>query len=96
MNNGLINEETFVISRTPNDFSAMGIDQCDDQLNKLAKGDGKSIDLTEDKDRPKVNDLWPQAARIVMDFKENQKNFVQAPRGAVAFQNCFKSHVDCL
>lgn len=58
MNDGFINEETFVISRTPNDFSAMGFDQCDDQLNKLAKGDGKSIDLTEDEDRPKVNDLW--------------------------------------
>lgn len=59
MNDGFINEETFVISRTPNDSSAMGIDQCDDQLNKLAKGDGKFIDLTEDEDRPKVNDLWP-------------------------------------
>lgn len=57
MNDGFINEETFVISRTPNDFSAMGTDQCDDQLNKPAKGDGKSIDLTEDEDRPKVNDL---------------------------------------
>lgn len=59
MNDIFINEETFVISRTPNDFSAMGTDQCDDQLNKLAKGDGKFIDLTEDEDRPKVNDLWP-------------------------------------
>ena len=80
----------------------MGFDQCDDQLNKLAKGDGKSIDLTEDEDRPKVNDLWPQAARIVMDFKENsvskqtRETQYRRHKEIVAFQYCFKSHVDCL
>ena len=46
-----INEGSFIISRTPNAFSPMGIGQCHKQLNKLVKGDGGATGLTEDENR---------------------------------------------
>ena len=46
-----INEGNFIISRTPDAFSPMGIGQCHKQLNKLVKGDGGATGLTEDEHR---------------------------------------------
>ena len=40
----------YIISRTSNPFSSMGIDQCHEQLNKRVKGDGGTVGLTEDED----------------------------------------------
>ena len=53
VNDAFINEGNFVISRTPTVFSAVDIDQCHEQLNKLLKGDGGAIGLTKDEDRLK-------------------------------------------
>ena len=51
VSDAFINEGNFVISRTPNAFFAIGIDQSHEQLNKLVKADGEAIGLTEDEDR---------------------------------------------
>ena len=69
VNDAFINEGNFVISRTPDAFSAMGIEQCHEQLNELVKGEGGAIGLTEDEDRQKVV-CGPEVARIVMKFEE--------------------------
>jgi len=44
-------EGCFVIARTKSPFSSMGIDQCHEQLNKIVKGNGGAIGLTEDNDK---------------------------------------------
>ena len=46
-----LNSGNFVVSRTQNPFSAMGIDYRHEQLNKDVKGDGGAIGLTEDDDK---------------------------------------------
>ena len=60
----------FVISRTANKFSSMGIDQRHEQLNKDIKGDGGFVGLTEDED--KLN-RWlictPEIAKVVAEFE---------------------------
>ena len=38
----------FVVSKTRNSFSSMGIDQSHEQLNTVIKGDEGAFDLTED------------------------------------------------
>ena len=103
VNDAFINEGNFVISRTPNAFSAMGIDQCHEQLNKLVKGEGGATGLTEDEDRLRK---WivcgPEVARIVMEFEENsvlkqtRKTEYRHHEETVAFQKRFKTHGDCL
>ena len=45
------NDGSFAVSRTSNPFSSMGIDQCHEQLNKLVKGDGGAVGLTEEEDK---------------------------------------------
>ena len=42
---------SFVVCRTKNSFSAMGIDQRHEQLNKDVKGDDGIIGLTEDEEK---------------------------------------------
>ena len=102
-NDAFINEGNFVISRTPNVFSAMGIDQCHEQLNKLVKGEEGAIGLTEDEDRlRKWMVCGPEVATIVMEFEENsvlkqtRKTKYMNREETVAFQKRFKTHVDCL
>ena len=101
VNDAFINEGNFVISRTPDAFSAMGIEQCHEQLNELVKGEGGAIGLTEDEDRQKVV-CRPEVARIVMKFEENsvlkqtRKTEYKHHEEIVAFQKRFKTHVDCL
>ena len=71
VNDAFINEGNFVISRTPNVFSAMNNDQCYDQLNKLLKGDGGDIGIAEDEERlRKWMVCGPEVARIVMEFEK--------------------------
>ena len=92
-----------VISRIPNEFSTMSIDQCHEQLNKLVKGDGRAIGLTEDEDRlRKWMVCGPEVARTVMEFEENfvlkqtRKTEYRHYEETVAFQKHFKTFVDCL
>ena len=41
----------FVVSRTKNDFSSMGLDQRHEQLKKDVEGDDGMVGLTEDEDK---------------------------------------------
>ena len=41
----------FVVSRTKNAFSSMGLDQRHEQLKKDVEGDDGMVGLTEDKDK---------------------------------------------
>ena len=38
----------FAVQKTSNVFSAIAIDQCHEQMNKLVKGEGGAVGLTED------------------------------------------------
>ena len=38
----------FAVQKTSNIFSAIAIDQCHEQMNKLVKGEGGAVGLTED------------------------------------------------
>ena len=59
----------FVVSRTKNSFSSIGLDQCHEQLNKDIK-DGGMVGLTEDEERLRH---WmicsPEISRAVSDFE---------------------------
>ena len=63
----------FTVQKTSNVFSSMAIDQAHEQNNKLVKGDGGAIGLTEN-----WNGLcrWmlagPETARILQEFEENR------------------------
>ena len=81
----------------------MGIDQCHEQQNKLVKGDGGAIGLTEDEDRlRKWMVCGAEVAKIVMEFEKNsvlKQTRITGYRHyeeAVLFQKRFKTHVDCL
>jgi len=90
----------FVLSRTKNPFSAMGIDQCHEQLDKFVKGDGGALGLTEDEEKLR---RWmvsgPEVAHLVKTFEEDSvlksqkdseyRHHEQTP----AFQARFKKHV---
>ena len=64
------NSGDFVIKRTKNPFSSMGIDQCHEQLNTIVKGDGGALGLTEDEDKFR---RWmvcgPEISRMVNEFE---------------------------
>ena len=81
----------------------MGIDKCHKQLNKLVEGDGWATGLSEDEDRLREWMVFgPEVARIVLEFEENsvlkqtRKTEYRHHEETVAFQKCFKIHVDCL
>ena len=63
-------EGRFVVSRTKNPFSSIGIDHCHEQLNKSVKCDGGAVGFTEDEDKFLH---WmvcgPEVARVVSDFE---------------------------
>ena len=67
-----LNSGNFVVSRTQNAFSAMGIDHRHEQLDKDVKGDGGAIRLTEDDD---MLIRWmvsgPEIVRAVKEFEES-------------------------
>ena len=96
------NDGNFVISRTANQFSSMGIDQCH-ELNKLVKGDGGAIGLTEDEDKlRKWMVCGPEVASIVKEFEENsalrrtERSDFRHHEQTAFFQKRFKDHVDKL
>ena len=63
---------SFVISRTRNKFSSMGIDQCHEQLNKIVKGDGGAVGLTEDEDMLRRWSICgPEISRMVQEFEHS-------------------------
>ena len=90
----------FVVSRTKNSFSSIGLDQCHEQLNKDIKGDGGMVGLTEDEDR-----LWrwmicsPEISRAVSDFetgtvlKKKDHGIFHHHEESVSFQRRFAKHV---
>ena len=94
----------FVVSRTRNPFSAMGIDQRHEQLNKDVKGDGGAVGLTENEDMLR---RWmvctPEIARSVAEFEaasvlqenEHHKEF-HHHEDSRSFQQRFQTHVDDL
>ena len=63
---------SFAVSHTKNSFSAMGIDQRHEQLNKDVKGDGGIICLTEDEEKLQ---RWmvcsPEVTRAVKEFESD-------------------------
>ena len=63
VDDAFINEGNFVISRTPNAFSAMGIDPCQEQLNKLVKGEGVEL-LASLKMKTDLQSGWFVALRL--------------------------------
>ena len=61
----------FVVSRTSKYFSAMGLDQRQEQHNKDVKGEGGALDLTEDEDNLwRWIDCGPEISKVVKDFEE--------------------------
>ena len=61
----------FAISRAPIPFSSMGMDQCHERLNELAKGNGGAVSLTEDESKLcKWMICRPEVARAVTEFGE--------------------------
>ena len=66
------NQGNFVISRTRNVFSAMGLDQRHEQLNKDVKGDREIVGLTEDEDKLRHWSICsPGVSRVVSEFEKN-------------------------
>ena len=62
----------FLISRARNVFSAMGLDQQHEQLNKDVKGDGGIVGLTEDEDKLRHWSICsPEVSRVVSEFEKN-------------------------
>ena len=51
-------------------FSAIAIDQCHERMNKLIKGEGGAVGLTED---PQVLERWmiagPEISRLIQEFE---------------------------
>ena len=75
------NNGNFVVSRTRNPFSSMGLDQRHEQLNKDIKGDGGMIGLTEDEDTGSV--IRHCTSRILKDSRQNfDANLANLPRFA--------------
>ena len=94
---------SFVISRTRNLFSSMGIDQCHEQLNKIFKGDGGAIGLTEDEAKlQKWSVCGPEIGRMVREFEDMSvlsKNYAKTYRHheeTTGFQNRFIHHCKSL
>ena len=92
-------EGCFVIAKTKNPFSSMGIDQCHEQLNKIVKGDGDAICLTEDDDKLR---RWtvcgPEIARMVREYEDASvlrnvdSNDFRHHEETPGFQKRFKDH----
>ena len=65
----------FTGQRTNKVFSAMSIDQCHEQMNKLVKGEGGAIGLTED---PQALERWmvagPEISRLILEFENSYQN----------------------
>jgi len=81
----------------------MGIDQCHEQLNKIVKGDGGAIGLTEDDDKLRRWTICgPEIARMVREFEDasvlrnvDSKDF-RHHEETPGFQKRFKDHYQSL
>ena len=104
----LKNNGNFVISRTKNPFSAMGIDHRHEQLNKDIKdikGSGGMVGLTED---PEKFRRWsvcsPEIARVIKEFEaqsvlnmeHNTDHEFHHHEHSASFQTRFAKHVEDL
>ena len=62
----------FSVQKTNNVFSAISIDQCHEQMNKLVKGEGGAVGLTED---PQALERWlvagPEISRLILEFENS-------------------------
>ena len=62
----------FAVQKTNKVFSAISIDQCHEQMNKLVKGDGGAVGLTED---PQALERWmvagPEISRLIHEFENS-------------------------
>ena len=66
-----IDRQYFVVSRTKNAFSSMGLDQHYEQLNKLVKDDGRMVGLTENEDKLRRWTICsPKISRAVAQFEK--------------------------
>ena len=92
----------FVVQKTKNVFSAMAIDQCNEQVNDLIKGDGGAVGLTENQ---QALERWmvagPEIARLVMEFEEsfpipNEKKSTKHHEQYPAIQKSFAKDVSSL
>ena len=91
----------FVVSRTQNPFSVMGIDKRHDQLNKDVKGDGGAVGLTEDEEKIcRWMVCTPEIVGSVAQFEvasvlqENEHhNEFHHHEDSRSFQQRFRSHV---
>ena len=67
----------FAVQKTNKVFSAISIDQCHEQMNKLIKGEGGAVGLTED---PQALERWmvagPEISRLILEFETS----FQAPK----------------
>ena len=92
----------WVLSKTYNKFSAIPFDQAHEQENKIVKGSGGAVGLTEN---PDAFRRWmltgPEKARLLKEFeeeylpdedKDNPKNFQHHEQGLSA-QKAFQRHV---
>ena len=62
----------FFVQKTNNVFSAIYIDQCHEQMNKLIKGEGGAVGLTEypqSLDRCLV--AGPEISRLILEFENS-------------------------
>ena len=95
----------WVISKTTNSFSVIPFDQAHEQENKIVKGLGGTVGLTEN---PVAFKRWmlsgPQVARLVSQFQEEtfsdddldiRKNFKHHEQG-ISIQNTFYKQVNSL
>ena len=96
------NSGDFVIKRTKNPFSSMGIDQCHEQLNTIVKGDGGALGLTEDEDKfRKWMVCSPEISRMVNEFEHvtvlsNEDTQFRHHEDTPGFQKQFNSHYKSL
>ena len=94
----------FVIARTLNKFSSMGIDQRHEQLNAEVKGDGGAVGLTEDEDKLlRWMVCGPEEARLVREFRkltllsnENEDSYHNHHEDSASFQEMFAKDVQNL
>ena len=72
----------FVIQKTQRKFSDIPIDQAHEQNNKIIKGDGGAVGLTENSSQLL---RWmvsgPEIARVILEFESSQEILIHSERG---------------
>ena len=93
----------FVVARTQNKFSSMGIDHRHEQLNADIKGTGGAMGLTEDEQKfLRWMVCGPEEARMVREFEEQcilqniQRDTYRHHEDSPSFQQMFRRDVNNL